>query len=313
MNFINTCFLLFFFILFTFCGIELNAQDITLQGPCLGADVLFDQSGTDATNRNTYDETSGGGDVYEITWNIGMSRWEIFTDDGMGTIVLWHFSDFQSTPNPPDLATGNWQTPVLGSGCAPTGIFGPGTQSTLTLPIELINFSAKLTQNHILLQWQTATELNNDYMAIERSIDGKHFQEIGRIDGAGTTSEVQNYTFTDRSPLFGNNYYRLRQVDYDGATEFHNVISIEYRSENTSIQLAPNPASDRLSIQLAQADDQALNIVLYNLYGQTIYKNTIAAGQTQYDIDLSYLNTGQYILEVYKDTKPLLQERIIRN
>ncbi|MCG8328749.1 MAG: T9SS type A sorting domain-containing protein [Chitinophagales bacterium] len=303
MSSINTYFLLFFFILFTFCGIELNAQDITTNAACFDTDT-WSLDATDGTGRNVYINDQEG-NIY-IRWHISNNRWEMNTEDA--GFAYWHNS-FASTPNPPDFDTGSW-TYVS---CAATQIFGTGTQSTLTLPIELINFSAKLTQNHILLQWQTAVEINNNYMAIERSIDGKHFQEIGRVDGAGTTSEVQNYTFTDRSPLFGNNYYRLRQVDYDGATEFHNVISIEYRSENTSIQLAPNPASDRLSIQLAQADDQALNIVLYNLYGQAMYKNTIAAGQTQYDIDLSYLNTGQYILEVYKDTKPLLQERIIRN
>src|ERR1700751_1021249 len=87
------------------------------------------------------------------------------------------------------------------------------------LPVELVSFTADCSNGHELLNWSTASETNNDYFLVERSDDGNTFYEIGRAAGHGTSSQTNNYTFTDPQPLSGTVYYRLEQIDYNGKTE----------------------------------------------------------------------------------------------
>src|SRR5690606_7492371 len=85
------------------------------------------------------------------------------------------------------------------------------------LPITLTTFTARqLEATKVTLDWTTASEENNDYFAIEYSADGRHFDELGMVRGAGSTTTSQHYSFIHHHPVAGSNYYRLRQVDFDG-------------------------------------------------------------------------------------------------
>lgn len=282
-------------------------------GVC-GVSGLLSYLNTDATGRHRYLD-----DTNEILceWDNGQMRWEF--KHSVSTTNIICASDFASTPNPPDDATGNYYSGewfgvldcVTGGGFSVTGT---GTQDNLgMLPITLNTFTGKLSARNIILEWQTSTELNNDYMAIERSADGKQFQEIGRVNGAGTTNTPQQYSFTDRAPFLGANYYRLRQVDYDGKTTFHDVITVNYQIEDIKIRLTPNPTTDQMVVQLAQVAEKSLDIVLYNMYGQSILNYSLSAGQSQFELDLSRLASGQYILELSDAGQILFLERIAKN
>jgi len=103
------------------------------------------------------------------------------------------------------------------------------------LPIELKDFTAKkdgvLIQNNI--KWSTISEHNNDYFTIERSVDGTNWTEIATINGVGSTTEEQKYIYNDK--YFERdtiNYYRLKQVDYDGLYEYFNIVAVDNRSCN---------------------------------------------------------------------------------
>jgi hypothetical protein len=88
------------------------------------------------------------------------------------------------------------------------------------LPVTLIEFTAKVeNENQVALSWKTTAEINNDYFIVERSRDGVVFEEVDRINGNGTTTEMSSYQTTDYDPFKGISYYRLRQVDYDGEQE----------------------------------------------------------------------------------------------
>jgi hypothetical protein len=79
----------------------------------------------------------------------------------------------------------------------------------------LLYFYGKKAENGVLLSWETATEINNDYFDVEWSMDGISFEKIGQVQGAGTTAEIQLHEFLHKKPVNGNNYYRLKQVDFD--------------------------------------------------------------------------------------------------
>lgn len=168
------------------------------------------------------------------------------------------------------------------------------------LPIQLASFAGDKKGSSIHLSWRTATEQNNDYMAVERSADGAKFDELGRVKGAGTTQEPQAYTFTDYAPLRGLNYYRLRQVDYDGAFEYHQVISVLFDGKETGlgIQAFPNPVQDQLQARWAAAPDVSTTLRLLDMTGRQLATYKLAAGVGAFEVPLNVLPAGLYFLEV---------------
>ena len=101
------------------------------------------------------------------------------------------------------------------------------------LPIELLYFNAnQLNCNENLLIWSTATEINSDYFDVERSFDAIHFEFIGRIKAAGNSTSIVNYDFKDSKPYQGLNYYRLKQVDYNGDNEVFTIVSVDNSCSN---------------------------------------------------------------------------------
>jgi hypothetical protein len=128
-----------------------------------------------------------------------------------------------TTQNPDRYAT------VLG-GKIQLDYFGVNN-SSLALPITLVSFNAKLLQDKVQLNWATANEFNNDFFTIEKSKDGKSWEEIGNINGAGTKNQLTNYTFYHSSPEFGVTYYRLKQTDFDGRYSYSDIVAVEFKSD----------------------------------------------------------------------------------
>ncbi len=122
------------------------------------------------------------------------------------------------------------------------------------LPIELVYFHAHEIGYGVRFEWETASELNNDYFTIEFSIDAVEFAELTKIDGAGTTTEPHNYRYTDFSSHAGIIYYRLKQTDYDGNFSYSETVPVvfaehhEAETEDIKFVVYPNPATDHITI-----------------------------------------------------------------
>ena len=128
-----------------------------------------------------------------------------------------------------------------------------GSERTITLPIELLAFTAELKESNVRLEWITASEYDNDFFEIQHSLDGVEFTTVGEVEGAGYSEEILNYDFVHSLPTPGLNYYRLKQVDYDGDFEFTPVVTINYQPENTvfDANIFPNPAkADQIQFRL---------------------------------------------------------------
>lgn len=161
------------------------------------------------------------------------------------------------------------------------------------LPVTLKYFSVITDNRSTLLSFSTATELNNSHFAIERSAEGRDFSEIGQVRGAGTTRVPQSYTFTDERPLQGLNYYRLRQVDFDGAESFSPVVSVVF-GKRTGITLAPSPATDRVRIQLDEAFGNDGLWQVYDNTGRQVLSGAWEAESADYELDVNTLPEGMY-------------------
>ena len=115
------------------------------------------------------------------------------------------------------------------------------TTETNALPVELITFQAEAQEKAVLLTWETASEINNDFFEVQRSIDGQAFEKIGEVAGQGSNNEAHYYQFIDKQPLEGTVYYRLKQVDYDGMYDYSELVAVEWiYSETTEIAPAPD-------------------------------------------------------------------------
>jgi hypothetical protein len=135
------------------------------------------------------------------------------------------------------------------------------------LPISLVSFSGQQLSGQIKLNWKTATESNFHFFSLEKSIDGKEFSEIARVDGHGTTQEEHTYESIDKAPLIGKNYYRLKSVDFDGYTEYFSVISVDFSNEK-QFYVYPNPTNgESITAKINFHTDEPTTIVIYNNLG----------------------------------------------
>ena len=162
-----------------------------------------------------------------------------------------------------------------------------------SMPVSLISFRGLKNKNIIDLSFSTATEINNDYFAIERSNNGSDFTEIGQVKGAGSTRIPQQYTFTDHQPLPGKNYYRLRQVDFDGRSAYSAVVSVVF-SKTGDLTLAPSPATDLVLIHLDQPAVEDGVWQVFDVAGRLVQSGNWLSETEETSINVGLLPEGMY-------------------
>jgi len=178
-------------------------------------------------------------------------------------------------------------------------------QSVDPLPIELISFTGTNYNNMNILQWATASEINNDFFTLEKSSDAKTFQPIATIKGAGNSTTVLNYSFIDESTFNGTNYYKLKQTDFNGATSHSEIISLSSSSKNDfDFLVYPNPATNTINFQSA---DPLTQIIITNVFGQEV--QTISGDINS--VDISNLPNGIYLIAASTNKQQTLKTKIV--
>lgn len=180
------------------------------------------------------------------------------------------------------------------------------------LPVELIDFTARENDQTVILQWRTASELNNHGFQAQRSTDGKKWQNLAFLPGHGTTHEEQSYTYTDERPLPGLNYYRLRQEDFDGQFEYSQIVSIKMRNGGSGIRLFPNPATHSVTLALETDYDGEATLTLHDITGKQVRTQVLPleGGTFRSSIELAGLPAGLYLAEVQAGREQW-QERLV--
>jgi len=163
----------------------------------------------------------------------------------------------------------------------------------------LVYFSADAGMEDITLRWKTASEINNDYFEIEKSADGYTFYQIGLIEGSGNSKETISYEFVDTNPLNGIQYYRLKQVDYDGTFEYSDIAQANFAGQ-VALHIYPNPVTaSHVYINYQNAARGRIGISIFDLNGKIIKSGIInkTEGQLQSRIEFD-VNPGIYILKI---------------
>jgi hypothetical protein len=185
------------------------------------------------------------------------------------------------------VGAGNWTCPgthitpsgtvavpiIARSGVSGWSNFGFGGGPANPLPVELISFYAELRDNNVTLTWLTASEVNNDYFSIERSVNNTHnFTPIAQIRGNGNSNSPILYERIDRDAPIGVLYYRLKQVDYDGNWEYVGIRAVENRGSVSKLQLTHSYINDNdFHVQAVHVQGNSLVVEVFDITGRKLH------------------------------------------
>ena len=176
------------------------------------------------------------------------------------------------------------------------------TLPLLVLPVKLSAFDAVQSGRSSLVTWTTASEENLQTFEVQRSGDGSNFTTIGQVAASGNSSSVRNYNFTDRAPLNGKNFYRLRSLNMDGSGEFSKIALVVFGKDGQLV-LFPNPVKDELTIRNSFTSG---TVYLYDLNGKQVMARKLAANNSQpVRISLTGLPAGMYVVKLEADGKTM--------
>ncbi len=191
-------------------------------------------------------------------------------------------------------------------------VFAMGTYGSILrydphgfVPVELLAFTSSVSGNNVILNWSTATEVNNRGFEIERALiaESPGWQRIGFVPGNGTTSEVRSFSYTDQGLNPGGYLYRLKQIDYDGTLKYYDQIQVEISVpfNFTLRQNYPNPFNPNTTISYSVPQNSLVNIKVFNIIGQevsTLVNEVKPAGNYQMNFDGNGLASGTYLVKM---------------
>ncbi len=178
---------------------------------------------------------------------------------------------------------------------------GSGT----ALPVELVSFTGEKQGENVVLRWRTGSETNNAYFAVERSVSGVNFQEIGRVAGQGTSTTARDYTFADSRPPEGLVYYRLRQTDGDGSYTYSPVIAVD-AGPGPPVTGFPSPARNRVTFVLQEEAVSDGVWEVSDMQGAVVASGVWNEGGRQLPLDVEGLPPGWYVFRMVLENRVLL-------
>lgn len=248
--------------------IEIHGATVTGGGTLIGDNIVIKKEGTEYAYIESQSFTSGN-------------------SCAGGSSVTFNDSDYSSVSG----ATG----PIDGFSFHQDDVYVCNFNANgLELPVELISFYATLKGEEVIVEWETASEQNNSHFIIERSKDGKYWDMLGRVEGAGNSNINLSYEFTDDAPLNGNSKYRLLQIDFDGSYEYFSPVTVNRNIEN-KILAYPIPAQDIINIQGIEED----NFSIFSSSGKEVSTEiqSLKNSTNTISINLTLLPNGLYILK----------------
>lgn len=170
------------------------------------------------------------------------------------------------------------------------------------LPVEWTSFRALQNPKSIDLLWTTSTETANEKFVVEESQNGITFQPIGEVAGSATASTANDYKYVVDQPRNGLAYYRLKQIDFDGAFNYSNVVVVDFQGAYTQhVQVYPNPnGTGQLNLSYFSESPQVLAVSVIGMAGKTLVRQeqTINLGNNELQLDVSNLTPGVYLMKI---------------
>jgi hypothetical protein len=179
-----------------------------------------------------------------------------------------------------------------------------------SLPIDLLYFNAtQKNQYQVKINWETASENNNDYFTIYKSNNAVDWQKLTQVKGAGTSTQNNKYEFIDVNPYQGISYYQLKQTDFNGESKLSDIKKVNNTVSGTpSIEIFPNPASDVLNINTKLLNEKA-NIEITNILGKVVFTENFSNPNSSFNIQ--HLSNGIYFVKVITKNNQIAKRLVI--
>lgn len=173
-------------------------------------------------------------------------------------------------------------------------------RTATVLPVTFVSFNALKTQNTVSLFWSTASEKNNAYFEVQRSNGVNEFETIATINGSGTTKDLTEYSLEDFTPLNGENYYRLKQVDYDGKFSYSSIVYVAIQLNESITTFFPNPFHSELLLNAYDTENNT-ELTIFDGRGMVLVRETLTLdtdGVTSLTELVQNLNAGKYFVHL---------------
>lgn len=185
------------------------------------------------------------------------------------------------------------------------------TANPTPLPVSLTSFKAKANLKNVDLTWNTSSENNNSHFEVLRSGDGKTFNKIDEVRGAGTSNDNRSYAYTDRNPLPGVNYYKLKQVDYDGQFSFSEVEAVKSNVATSNFKVAANKQNGSLNLTVYAANEGKATFKIYDLNGRKLVEQELNLGKGYSNVTVPFNGgSGLHIASLTTATETVTQKFI---
>ncbi|WP_176956178.1 T9SS type A sorting domain-containing protein [Catalinimonas alkaloidigena] len=277
---------------------DLNGNGSALDDYIQAADNYAAYSGDDYYPTDAANDADGDGvpDWLEDDNGDGIANFQdpthaaYYDTDGNGLINLYDAAfggienNFNNAPDADGDGIPDWQE----------------EETTTTLPVELVSLTAAQEDEAVMVRWTTMSETTNSHFDVERSLDGVVFEKIGQVKGQGTSLQTTAYAFADRNPHAGINYYRLRQVDYDGNATYYGPVAVQI---DPALQWTayPNPTYGAVTLEVRVDRPQQVEIELISLAGVRLWHQTrdLQGGMNQWTLEENlFPQPGVYLLRI---------------
>lgn len=211
-----------------------------------------------------------------------------------------------TTGNDLDFFTTNYSNGLVLDGCIKNLIISNNTGPIVVLPVELISFKASCSGTKSKINWNTASEVNNDYFTIERSTDAVHFEKVGEIKGGGDSHTELSYTFTDPLQNLGETvYYNLKQTNFDGELKYLNSGAVRCVDDSKDLKIMSIDQQTTGMVLNFNTPDKGDHIItIYNEVGQVIFTTTITTNQKYNSLKLDFqTEQSVYIISIQNNNK----------
>ena len=179
------------------------------------------------------------------------------------------------------------------------------------LPVTLLYFEAKSVENSVDIAWTTASEINNDHFIVERSIDGSTFNEVTKARGAGNSSNVNEYSATDYYPASGLSYYRLKQVDFDGAVSYSDIVAVMIKEKSAFEFInVESTMNSTVKLSFTANTNEVYSLQMHELNGSVVFSLdvNVTTGLNNKEIYCPFLKKGIYTLTLSGAEKVLAKK-----
>lgn len=185
------------------------------------------------------------------------------------------------------------------------------------LPIELLSFNAKSNGDKVDVIWTTASEINNDYFTIERTVDGINYEVVGTVKGNGNSTSVINYVSEDNIPYNGVSYYRLKQTDFDGKVSYSDLKMVSFENDqDLSFMIYPNPNDGSVFYLKTYGNTNNVLVVVRDVLGNEMYSNEFISDEVNDHVQViepsQKLKPGVYFISATTKDK-IYNKRLIVN